>query len=69
MTRVGAAARAAGIAAGVLVWNPEDVGRYVTEGFTFFSITSEANILDRALRRELDSARRGSARVATPEVP
>lgn len=69
VTRVGAAARAAGIAAGVLVWNPEDVGRYVPEGFTFFSITSEANILDRALRRELESARRGSAGVTTPEVP
>jgi 4-hydroxy-2-oxoheptanedioate aldolase len=69
VTRVGAAARSAGKAAGVLVWNPEDVGRYAREGFTFFSLTSEANILDRALRSELASARRGSTGVTTPEVP
>lgn len=69
VTRVGAAARSAGIAAGVLVWNPKDVGRYAPEGFTFFSITSEANILDRALRSELDVARRSSAQGAPPEVP
>ena len=59
--RVGRAAASAGKAAGVLVWNPEDVGRYSARGFTFFAITSEANILDRALRSELDSARRAAA--------
>lgn len=69
VTSVAAAARSAGIAAGVLVWNPLDVGRYAPEGFTFFGITSEANILDRALRSELDSARRRTAQGATPGVP
>jgi 2-dehydro-3-deoxyglucarate aldolase/4-hydroxy-2-oxoheptanedioate aldolase len=67
--RVGRAARSAGKAAGVLVWNPEDVGRYAEEGFSFFSISSEANVLHRALRTELDLARRAAARASTPEVP
>jgi 2-keto-3-deoxy-L-rhamnonate aldolase RhmA len=68
VTRVGQAARAAGKAAGVLVWKPEDVGGYVARGYTCFSITSEANILDRALRAELASARRASTQVPSPEV-
>jgi len=69
VTRVGQAARAAGKAAGVLVWNPEDVGAYAAKGFTFFGISSEVNILDRAIRAQLDSAHRTVAATANPEVP
>jgi len=60
VTRVGQAAKAAGKAAGVLVWNPEDVGGYAAEGFTFFSISSEVSVLDKALRAGLGSARRAA---------
>jgi 2-keto-3-deoxy-L-rhamnonate aldolase RhmA len=67
VSRVGRAATAAGKAAGVLVWNPEDVGGYADEGFTFFAISSEVNILDRAIRAQLDSAHRVVA-AAKPEV-
>jgi 2-keto-3-deoxy-L-rhamnonate aldolase RhmA len=68
IARVGRAAAGAGKAAGVLVWNPEDVGRYITQGFTFFALASELNILDRAARQALDSARRTASAVTTPEV-
>ena len=68
ISRVARAAITAGKAAGVLVWNPEDVGRYAALGFTFFAITSEANILDRAARQALDSARRAASAVTAPEV-
>jgi len=66
--RVSEAVRSAGKAAGVLVWNPEDVGRYRAMGFSFFAISSEASILDRALRTELDSARHAAAAASKPEV-
>ncbi len=68
IARVGRAAIDAGKAAGVLVWNPEDVGRYAAQGFTFFAISSEANILDRAARQALDSAHRAALAVTAPEV-
>jgi len=58
VARVGQAARSAGKAAGVLVWNPTDVGGYAAEGFTFFSVASEVSILDKALRAGLDLAQR-----------
>ena len=66
--RVADAARAAGKAAGVLVWDAEDVGRYAAMGFSFFSLSSEASILDRALRLELDSARQAARAAHNPEV-
>lgn len=65
---VGAATRAAGKAAGVLVWNPEHVQGYAAQGFTFFAIASEASILDRATREALGSARTAAVAVTTPEV-
>lgn len=68
VTRVAEAAMAAGKAAGILTWNPEDVGRYVDKGFTFFSIATELNILDRAARLALDSARSAAQAANTPEV-
>jgi 2-dehydro-3-deoxyglucarate aldolase/4-hydroxy-2-oxoheptanedioate aldolase len=68
ITRVAEAAKAAGKAAGVLTWNPEDVGRYAAKGFTFFGLASELNILDRAARLALDSARSAALAATTPEV-
>ena len=58
---VTAATKAAGKAAGVLVWKPEDVGRYAAMGFTFFGLSSEGMILDRAVRAANDSAREAAA--------
>ena len=54
---VASAARQSGKAAGVLLAKPEDVGRYAALGFTFFGLSSEAMLLDRALRSALDAAR------------
>lgn len=54
---VAAATRAAGKAAGVLLWKPEDVGRYAAMGFTFFGLSSEGMILDRAIRAAAGTAR------------
>jgi 4-hydroxy-2-oxoheptanedioate aldolase len=68
VTRVGRAAAKAGKAAGVLVWKPEDVGGYAAQGFSFFALTSEMTILDRAARHALDSARRAATTATTPEV-
>jgi hypothetical protein len=45
-----------------------DVGRYVAMGFTFFSLSSEARILDQALRLALDSAHEAARAGLTPEV-
>ncbi|MFV2065022.1 MAG: HpcH/HpaI aldolase/citrate lyase family protein [Chloroflexota bacterium] len=61
ISRVGEAARRSGKAAGVLLWKPEDVRRYTALGFTFFGLSSEAMILDRAVRSALDVARAGVA--------
>ena len=58
--RVGRACAEAGKAAGVMVWRPEDVARYTPLGYRFFALTSEANMLDRALRAELEAARRAA---------
>lgn len=68
VARVGKAAADANKAAGVLVWNPEDVRGYIAKGFSFFGITTEMNILDRATRQALDSARRAAAAATAPEV-
>lgn len=54
---VAAATAAAGKAAGVLVWKPEDVGRYASMGYTFFGLSSEGMLLDRAVRTATDVAR------------
>jgi 2-dehydro-3-deoxyglucarate aldolase/4-hydroxy-2-oxoheptanedioate aldolase len=65
--RVAEAAKGAGKASGVLVWDPEDVGRYAAMGFSFFSLSSEASILDRSLRLALDSAHQSARAAHTPE--
>ena len=54
---VAAAARAAGKAAGVMLWKPEDARRYIDLGFTFLCLSSEGSFLDRALRSALGSVR------------
>jgi 2-keto-3-deoxy-L-rhamnonate aldolase RhmA len=48
--RVGKAAKAHGKAAGVLVWKAEDAARYAELGYTFFSISSEGQLFERAMR-------------------
>ena len=69
IARVANAARAAGKAAGVLLWKPEDVGRYAALGFTFFGLSSDAMVLDKAIRQSLDTARQGVQAATTPGVP
>jgi 2-dehydro-3-deoxyglucarate aldolase/4-hydroxy-2-oxoheptanedioate aldolase len=66
--RVGRAVADAGKGAGVLVWNPEDVGRYVDTGFSFFAMSSETSTLDRATRAALASARRAASANTPIEV-
>jgi 2-dehydro-3-deoxyglucarate aldolase/4-hydroxy-2-oxoheptanedioate aldolase len=58
--RVARACRDAGKTAGVMIQQADDVGRYASQGYRFFALTSEANMLDRALRGELDAARRAA---------
>lgn len=65
IARVAAATTSQGKAAGVLLWKPEDVGRYAELGFTFFGLSSEAMILDRAIRTALDTCRSVVASVAS----
>ena len=55
--RIGAAARAHGKAAGVLIWRPEDVDRYIDAGYTVFSLSSEGSILSQALHAGLAAVR------------
>jgi 2-keto-3-deoxy-L-rhamnonate aldolase RhmA len=68
IARVAQAAGAAGKAAGVLVWNPADVAAYARMGYSFFALSSEASILDRAMRDALDSARSVARAATTAEV-
>jgi 2-dehydro-3-deoxyglucarate aldolase/4-hydroxy-2-oxoheptanedioate aldolase len=68
VARVGRACQAADKVAGVMVRLPEDVARYADLGYRFFAISTEANILDRALRSELASARL-AATAPRAEVP
>jgi 2-dehydro-3-deoxyglucarate aldolase/4-hydroxy-2-oxoheptanedioate aldolase len=63
VVRVARAARSAGKAAGVMISDPADVGPYVAEGYTFIAISTEASILDRALRAAFDTARHAAAAV------
>ncbi|MDQ3689799.1 MAG: aldolase/citrate lyase family protein, partial [Chloroflexota bacterium] len=55
--KVGRAAKAHGKAAGVLLWKPEDVDRYVAAGYTFFSVSSEGALLLGAVRGEAAAVR------------
>ncbi len=50
IAKVGAAAKAHGKAAGVLVWKAEDAARYAELGYTVFSISSEGSLFERAAR-------------------
>lgn len=54
---VAQAARGHGKAAGVMIWDPADAARYAALGYTFFSISSDGSILDRAMRRALADTR------------
>jgi 4-hydroxy-2-oxoheptanedioate aldolase len=55
--KVAAATKAAGKAAGVLVWKPEDIERYAALGFTFFGLSSEGMLLDKAVKAADGAAR------------
>lgn len=54
---VGRAARAHGKAAGVLLWRPEDVDRYLEAGYTFFSLSSEGALQQQQVRSGADALR------------
>lgn len=54
---VGRAAKDHGKAAGVLLWKPQDVDRYVAAGYTFFSVSSEGALLLGAVRGEASAVR------------
>ncbi|MBA2489517.1 MAG: hypothetical protein H0V36_09420 [Chloroflexi bacterium] len=54
---VGRAARDRGKAAGVLLWRPEDVDRYAALGYSFFSVSSEAALMQAAVRAEASDVR------------
>ncbi|MEA2623693.1 MAG: 2-dehydro-3-deoxyglucarate aldolase [Chloroflexota bacterium] len=57
LERISVAARNQGKALGVLLWKPEDVRRYADLGFTFFAISSDGSLLDKAARAALDATR------------
>jgi 2-dehydro-3-deoxyglucarate aldolase/4-hydroxy-2-oxoheptanedioate aldolase len=54
---VASAARAAGKAAGVMLWHPDDARRYIELGYTFLCISSDGSLLDRAIRGALGTIR------------
>jgi 4-hydroxy-2-oxoheptanedioate aldolase len=54
---VAKAASSNGKAAGVLVWRPEDATRYAKLGYSFFSISSEGSLLERAVRTAATATR------------
>jgi 4-hydroxy-2-oxoheptanedioate aldolase len=58
MKRVAKAAHAAGKAAGVMLWKPDDAARFRDAGYTFFSLSNEGSILNAALRGFVDGTRR-----------
>jgi 2-keto-3-deoxy-L-rhamnonate aldolase RhmA len=55
--RVGAAARAHGKAAGVMVWKLDDAVRYMDAGFTFFSLSADGPVFAGAVASSLAAAR------------
>lgn len=58
---VGQAARRAGKAAGVLLWRPSDLERYIDAGYTFFAISSDGAILNDGARALVEALREGSS--------
>ncbi len=69
VARVGRACASAGKTAGIMVGRGDDVSRYLPLGYRFFAIGTEAHILDRALRAELEAALRAVAAQPRTEVP
>jgi 2-keto-3-deoxy-L-rhamnonate aldolase RhmA len=69
VARVADACATAGKAAGIMIRRADEVSRYLPMGYRFFAITTEANILDRALRLELETALRAVAAQPPTEVP
>jgi len=55
--RVADAAHAAGKAAGVMLWKPEDAARFRDAGYTFFSLSNEGSIFNAAIRGFVDGTR------------
>jgi 4-hydroxy-2-oxoheptanedioate aldolase len=49
LDRVADAAKSSGKAAGVLVWRPEDARAYAERGYTFFALSGDGQVLDRAI--------------------
>lgn len=57
ITSVAEAARASEKACGVLLWRPGDVDRYAALGYTFFSVSSEAALMQQAVRADASAVR------------
>lgn len=56
--RVADAAHAAGKAAGVMLWKPEDAARFRDAGYTFFSLSNEGSIFNAAIKGFWEGTRR-----------
>lgn len=73
--RVARAARDQGRAAGVMLWSADHLDRFADLGYTFFSLSSEGALLDRAARaavaaaHDLVSWRASPGRPIPPDTP
>lgn len=56
--RVADAAHAAGKAAGVMLWKPEDAARFRDAGYTFFSLSNEGSIFNAAIKGFVEGTRK-----------
>ena len=56
--RVADAAHAAGKAAGVMLWKPDDAARFRDAGYTFFSLSNEGSIFNAAIKGFVEGTRR-----------
>ena len=56
--RVADAAHAAGKAAGMMLWKPDDAARFRDAGYTFFSLSNEGSIFNAAIKGFVEGTRR-----------
>lgn len=56
--RVADAAHAAGKAAGVMLWKPDDAARFRDAGYTFFSLSNEGSIFNAAIKGFVEGTRK-----------
>jgi 4-hydroxy-2-oxoheptanedioate aldolase len=58
---VAGAARDHGKAAGIMLWKPEEAGRYAALGYTVFSLSTDGALLNGAIRGALQASRTASS--------